>query len=104
MKCPKCNHSETVVPESRHNYRTDTIRRRRECVQCRHRFTTHEFIEDSMGIMSESKDLTEVRRGIGMAIKQLNAALAAMPCPATKTPKVFGMDKMQDASPDTSIG
>ncbi|MEM4348056.1 MAG: transcriptional regulator NrdR [Candidatus Anstonellaceae archaeon] len=44
MKCPFCHHSETEVVDSRDtsDYR---IRRRRECLKCKRRFTTYEEIE-----------------------------------------------------------
>lgn len=38
--CPKCDHSETKVIDSRPA--TDWKRRRRKCQDCGHRFTTHE--------------------------------------------------------------
>ncbi len=43
MNCPECKKSDTKVLDSRDD--TRTIRRRRECLRCRYRFTTHERIE-----------------------------------------------------------
>lgn len=45
MLCPYCGHLESKVVNSRQNPRSDAIRRRRECLQCGHRFTTFEMIE-----------------------------------------------------------
>lgn len=45
MKCPKCAHSEIKVTDSRDGKDGTSIRRRRECLKCKHRFTTHERIE-----------------------------------------------------------
>lgn len=45
MLCPFCGHLESKVVNSRQNPRGDAIRRRRECLQCAHRFTTFEMIE-----------------------------------------------------------
>lgn len=45
MHCPKCNHANSKVIESRDVGDTSTIRRRRECLECAHRFTTYERIE-----------------------------------------------------------
>lgn len=45
MKCPFCNHSESKVNDSRESKNGLTIRRRRECLSCRKRFTTYEKIE-----------------------------------------------------------
>lgn len=45
MLCPFCGHLESKVVNSRQNPKGDAIRRRRECLQCAHRFTTFEMIE-----------------------------------------------------------
>ena len=46
MRCPFCGHVEDKVVDSREAKVGDTIRRRRECVQCERRFTTYERIEE----------------------------------------------------------
>ncbi len=45
MKCPQCQSCESKVIESRDVAGGDSIRRRRECESCNHRFTTYERIE-----------------------------------------------------------
>ena len=45
MKCPYCGHEESKVIDSRPADEGERIRRRRECLQCAKRFTTHEVIE-----------------------------------------------------------
>lgn len=45
MRCPKCEGLEDKVIDSRSSRDGITIRRRRECLQCAHRFTTYEAIE-----------------------------------------------------------
>ena len=42
MKCPKCQNMDTKVVDSRVIDDWNTIRRRRECEFCNHRFTTFE--------------------------------------------------------------
>lgn len=44
MICPKCKHSESQVVDSRDC--PEGVRRRRECLQCKHRFTTYERTEN----------------------------------------------------------
>ena len=44
MKCPICGFEKTQVVDSRPT-ENSSIRRRRECLSCKHRFTTYEFIE-----------------------------------------------------------
>ena len=45
MKCPFCGDQDSKVVDSRHNEETNSIRRRRECMRCQRRFTTHEMVE-----------------------------------------------------------
>ena len=45
MKCPKCNCIDDKVVDSRSSKEGAVIRRRRECLDCGHRFTTYEEVE-----------------------------------------------------------
>ena len=45
MKCPYCGYQDTIVIDSRPSDDNSRIRRRRECVECKKRFTTYETIE-----------------------------------------------------------
>lgn len=45
MKCPNCQHCESKVIESRDVAGGESIRRRRECLSCQHRYTTYERLE-----------------------------------------------------------
>lgn len=47
MRCPICHHLENRVLESRSADSGQSVRRRRECLKCGHRFTTYERIEVS---------------------------------------------------------
>jgi transcriptional repressor NrdR len=44
MKCPKCEHRENKVIDSREVLEGAAIRRRRLCLNCGHRFTTYEEV------------------------------------------------------------
>ncbi len=46
MKCPQCAFEDTKVLESRLSTEGRSVRRRRSCVQCNHRFTTYEKEEE----------------------------------------------------------
>ena len=46
MRCSKCGCQEDKVIDSRTSREGATIRRRRECLNCGHRFTTYEEIEN----------------------------------------------------------
>jgi transcriptional repressor NrdR len=45
MQCPYCQHTDSRVLESRSTEAGQSVRRRRECLLCKHRFTTYERIE-----------------------------------------------------------
>lgn len=45
MRCPKCADQDDKVIDSRSSREGATIRRRRECLKCGHRYTTYEVVE-----------------------------------------------------------
>ena len=45
MKCPFCGFIEDKVIDSRSSNEDKSVRRRRECMKCKRRFTTYEYIE-----------------------------------------------------------
>src|ERR1035441_7801683 len=55
MRCPKCGCQEDKVIDSRASREGATIRRRRKCEQCGHRFTTYEELEHE-GLMVLKRD------------------------------------------------
>ncbi len=55
MRCPKCGKQDDKVIDSRASREGSTIRRRRECIGCGHRFTTYEEIEHE-GLMVIKRD------------------------------------------------
>jgi len=55
MRCPKCGNQDDKVIDSRASREGSTIRRRRECLACNHRFTTYEEIERE-GLMVIKRD------------------------------------------------
>jgi transcriptional repressor NrdR len=46
MKCPFCLHEDDKVIDSRASNEGKSVRRRRECLKCKKRFTTYEYIEE----------------------------------------------------------
>ncbi len=55
MRCPKCGCQDDKVIDSRASREGATIRRRRECAACQHRFTTYEEVEHE-GLMVLKRD------------------------------------------------
>src|SRR5580658_5249982 len=52
MRCPKCTSIEDKVVDSRISKEGNAIRRRRECLECGHRFTTTEsLVRDGMSVV-----------------------------------------------------
>lgn len=51
MKCPFCTDLENRVVDSRLTKEGGEIRRRRECMQCKRRFTTYERIEETLPLI-----------------------------------------------------
>lgn len=51
MKCPACGNPDLKVIDSRPIEEGNSIRRRRECLQCAKRFTTFEMIEQAQIIV-----------------------------------------------------
>jgi transcriptional repressor NrdR len=51
MKCPFCGHTESRVVDSRISKDGESIRRRRECLRCKKRFTTSERGEETLPLV-----------------------------------------------------
>ena len=45
MRCPYCGSKKDSVIDSRISKNASNVRRRRECLKCKHRFTTYEYVE-----------------------------------------------------------
>ena len=59
MKCPFCGHEEDKVVDSRAAQDGRAVRRRRECLNCKERFTTYEYIENVTLTVIKSDDRRE---------------------------------------------
>ncbi len=76
MHCPFCAHNDTRVIDSRLLGEGDQIRRRRECMECKARFTTYETAELSLPRVIKSDGRREtfsdekLRRGIVKALEK----------------------------------
>lgn len=73
MRCPLCGHPESKVVDSRSAEEGCSIRRRRECLECGHRFTTYERLSENSIIViktdgsSEAFDRQKLMRGLLIA-------------------------------------
>src|SRR3990170_5974377 len=81
MKCPYCGSKDTEVVETRDSEDLETIRRRRECLSCRKRFTTYERIENVNLIVikkdgrREQFDRDKLKRGIIISCEKTKVSL-----------------------------
>ena len=63
MRCPKCTSIEDKVIDSRISKEGNSIRRRRECLECNHRFTTTEMlVRDGMVVIKRDGRREEFNR------------------------------------------
>ena len=60
MRCPQCNHLDSKVIDSRPADEGSSIRRRRECIKCEHRFTTYERLGENPIIVIKADGSSEV--------------------------------------------
>lgn len=76
MKCPFCKANNSHVLESRSSDDGDEIRRRRECEDCKKRFTTYERLKNiSLWVTKkdgrrEPFDKEKIRKGISRALEK----------------------------------
>jgi transcriptional repressor NrdR len=87
MKCPFCGHLEDRVVDSREAKIGDTIRRRRECVKCKRRFTTYERI-DEIPYMLVKKDGRREKYDRQKILAGLLKACAKRPVPVSKLEQI----------------
>lgn len=70
MKCIYCGNAESKVVDSRSTDEGNSIRRRRECLQCGKRFTTYEIIESTPVLVIKQDntrqpfDVQKIKNGI----------------------------------------
>ncbi len=84
MQCPFCQHPDNRVLESRSTEAGQSIRRRRECLNCQRRFTTYERIEFvpvtvlKQDGQRESFDRSKLLRGIVRACQKTGIPAARL--------------------------
>lgn len=82
MKCIFCGDTESKVIDSRNSDENNSIRRRRECLNCGKRFTTYETIETTPILVikndnsRQSFDPDKIKRGIIRACEKRPVTMA----------------------------
>ena len=76
MRCPFCSHLEDKVVDSRESKEGEVIRRRRECLGCKRRYTTYERVEEILPVVvkkdgrRESFDRNKILVGLKKACEK----------------------------------
>ena len=84
MKCPYCGYADGKVIDSRPTEEGNAIRRRRECLKCKRRFTTYEKVETiSPAVIKQDNsrqpyDREKLLRGIMRACEKRPVSIAQM--------------------------
>lgn len=60
MKCPFCISLDNKVIDSRLSKDGSVVRRRRECIECHRRFTTHERVEEMLPVVIKKNGRREI--------------------------------------------
>jgi len=84
MRCPKCGARDDKVIDSRQSRDGNSIRRRRECIKCKYRYTTYEEIERSdlrvvkRNRTHESFDRRKLAASIAKAFEKRSTSLVTL--------------------------
>jgi len=109
MRCPFCSYHDTKVIDSRTRDGGRSIRRRRECIKCRRRFTTRETVDEiPLWIIKqdgarEEFDRSKLIRGIQYACIKRPVSAAAIEQMASKI-EYSVRDKGAEEVPSEEIG
>ena len=87
MKCPVCGYKDTKVVDSRESAEATSIRRRRECLKCAKRFTTHEYVEQ-VSLMIIKKDARRQPYDRSRVINGITKACEKRPVSVTQIEEV----------------
>ena len=84
MRCPYCSRIDDKVIDSRTAREGEVIRRRRECLTCKRRFTTYERIEENLPVLvkkdnrRETFDSSKIMTGLKKACEKRPISSAAL--------------------------
>ena len=99
MRCPFCKHDGDKVVDSRSS--GESIRRRRECLECKRRFTTYEYIEVApLTVIKRDGSREEFARE--KLLKGLHTACKKRPVSKDQIDSIVSRIENQLASRDTT--
>ena len=95
MRCPYCGYMESKVIDSRPTEENIKIRRRRECLSCKRRFTTYEVVETLPLVVvkkdgsREAFDRTKLLNGLLRACEKRPVSLELLDAAVTRIEMVL---------------
>lgn len=98
MKCPYCGYVESKVIDSRPTDESEKIRRRRECMKCKKRFTTYEVVE-CLPLIVVKKDKTREEFDRTKLLKGMRHACEKRPVPMEKLERM--VDEIENSLQNT---
>ena len=81
MLCPFCEQDDDKVIDSRASEAGRVIRRRRQCLRCKKRYTTYERVEETVRLTVIKRDGTRVPFNRENVLKSVRAACGKRPVP-----------------------
>lgn len=88
LRCPLCGAQQgTVVIDSRGQAAGRRIRRRRKCLKCSGRFTTHEVLLSALITPDRDRALRQVRLAAQRVLDSLDDLAAPLPEPVVRKKK-----------------
>lgn len=109
MRCPFCAHIEDKVVDSRESKDGDSIRRRRECLECGRRFTSYERIDEIPFMVvkkdgrRETFDRGKILSGLFRASEKRPISVNQLEAVADEVEK-YVQDSLDREMPTTEIG
>ena len=109
MRCPYCTSLENKVVDSRMGKEGESIRRRRECLNCEGRFTTYERVEEVLPLVikkdgrREPFDRLKILNGLKKACEKRPVGVEAIETTVADIEKSL-QDKGLKEIPSTIIG
>lgn len=109
MKCPFCGYENSKVLDSRSTDEANSIRRRRECLNCQKRYTTYETIETTPILVVKNDgsrqpfDLNKIKKGLIKSCEKRPVSLGKIEEIANQIEKELQNDLVQEI-PSSKIG
>ena len=107
MKCPACHCFDSKVIDSR--AQEDFIRRRRECLECKTRFTTYERLERKLPLIIKRDGVREpyngakIRDGLALACRKRPVSAHQLESARLQIEQKL-MDTSKDELPSAAVG